>query len=163
MQNKNLINEISKIILEKKWDISIAESSMNSLINSSFFMNDEVNESKIFKGGVIANSRISKENLCSVKTITLEKHGSISKEVAIEMAYGIKNKLKTKIALGITSNIESFEVEGKASGTVYFCIIIDEMIYDFEMLIPDNGKEKNNIILSQKILEVLYKSLLNIE
>ena len=49
MQNKNLINEISKIILEKKWDISIAESSINSLINSSFFMNDEVNESKFLK------------------------------------------------------------------------------------------------------------------
>ena len=29
--------------------------------------------------------------------------------------------------------------------------LYNEMIYDFEMLIPDNGKEKNNIILSQKI------------
>ncbi|MGL4647108.1 MAG: CinA family protein [Mycoplasmoidaceae bacterium] len=160
MKNNTLINKIIEILLERKWDISIVESSTGGLLTSSFFGLDNVSISNVFKGAVIVNDEDSKINLCSVKTLTIEKHGETSKEVAVEMAYGLKNKLKTNVSVAVASSVD-FDENSKDNGFVYFCIIIQDMIYDFEMIIPDSGKQKNRIIVSQKVLEEIYKSLVN--
>ncbi len=160
MKKNTLISKVIDIFIEKNWNISIAESSTGGLLTSSFFGLENININDILKGSIIANTEFAKVNLCSVKTLTIEKHGEVSKEVAVEMAYGLKNKLKTNVSIGIASNME-FNEKKLENDTVYFCIIIEGMIYDFEMIIPDAGKEKNKIIVSQKVLEELYKSLIN--
>lgn len=55
-----------------------------------------------FERGFVAYSNASKQELLAVKESTLEKHGAVSEETAIEMARGALARSKGTIALAVT-------------------------------------------------------------
>ncbi len=68
--------------------------------------------SEYFIGGVVAYRNDIKKLICRVQQETLKKFGAVSKEVALEMAKGIKEHYKTDVGLACTG------IAGPAGGTL---------------------------------------------
>ena len=58
--------------------------------------------SAVYKGGVISYTNEIKQNLLGVDNKILEEYGAVSEPVALAMAEGAKNLLKTDIAVSVT-------------------------------------------------------------
>ncbi len=58
--------------------------------------------SAIYKGGVISYTNEIKQNVLGVDGSLLEQHGAVSEPVAIAMAQGARNLLKTDVAVSVT-------------------------------------------------------------
>lgn len=79
--------------------------------------------SESFIGGVVAYSEAAKQTLVGVRKETLEQHGPVSEEVAIELAEGIRKTLDTTFGVGITGNAGPTADRGdKPVGLGYFAI-----------------------------------------
>ncbi len=58
--------------------------------------------SNYFKGSVVAYHNLIKTRVLHVKKEDLKRHGAVSKEVSIQMAFGIKKLMDTDYGIGIT-------------------------------------------------------------
>ena len=99
-----LYKKILTKLINKNISISTAESCTGGLLAYSFVKN--TGSSKIFLGGYIAYSNQLKINDLNVKKITLNNHGAVSKETAVEMINGIYKKNKAKIIYQANPEIE---------------------------------------------------------
>ena len=97
---KNKAEKVVKLCLKKRIKLAFAESCTGGLLSS--LITSFPNSSKIFIGGFITYSNLSKQNMIGVKSKTLKKYGAVSQEVAKEMVKGVWKKDKLNIALSIT-------------------------------------------------------------
>ncbi|KPK73113.1 hypothetical protein AMJ87_02660 [candidate division WOR_3 bacterium SM23_60] len=91
---------LARQLIRKKLTISVCESCTGGMLSS--MITDRPGSSKYFVGGVIAYSNEVKRNVVGVKPATLRKHGSVSAEVVVEMARGVRRKLVADIGIAIT-------------------------------------------------------------
>ncbi|MCF0217993.1 MAG: CinA family protein [Malacoplasma sp.] len=149
-----IINELRKANLT----LGIAESVTGGMIASTFV--DVAGASKVFKGGIVAYTDFAKSKLLGVSTDVLEKYSAYSANVAREMAKGIRNRLGTDISISVTGFAgpfnENIPYDDKKC-IVYFCIIIIDKVYDYEMVLVDEGRTNNRITIVSKIIEELFK------
>src|SRR3990170_8442655 len=98
---KNMgITEIARKLVKKRLTLAVAESCTGGLLSST--LTDVPGSSKWFKGGVVAYTNEIKTRILGVRAKTLKKYGAISKETALELAKGVRKKLKTDIGVSIT-------------------------------------------------------------
>jgi nicotinamide-nucleotide amidase len=74
--------------------------------------------SAYFKGGIVAYSNDLKV-ASGVDTELIEKHGSVSSEVALAMAKAIRERLGADVGISTTGVAGPDELEGKPVGTVH--------------------------------------------
>ncbi|HID94293.1 MAG TPA: nicotinamide-nucleotide amidohydrolase family protein [bacterium (Candidatus Stahlbacteria)] len=98
--NENLAVQLGKLLKEKHLTISVAESCTGGLVMDK--ITDVSGSSEYFMGGVVAYSNELKMKILGVKKETLERVGAVSREVAHEMASGIKNFTGTDIGVSTT-------------------------------------------------------------
>jgi len=82
--------------------------------------------SEFFRGGIIAYTNGLKRDLLSVPEELLQK-GSVSEEVAIAMARGIKDL--ADIAISVTGNAGP---TGEPLGTYFACILFKEKVHTWQ-------------------------------
>lgn len=152
----NIINNLKKLNLK----LAVAESATGGLISSTIVSYDG-GVSNVYNGSIVTYNNEAKMKLLSVKGETLARYGAISKYTAVEMAIGVKKALNADVAIAITGNVGSTTIENKPIGLIYFVILINEIFYEFEMNIPDLGRNKNRILATQKVFEELDKCLEN--
>ena len=92
--------EIGKLLLEKKYTISCAESCTGGLLTDR--LTNVPGSSAYVKGAVVAYSNEVKMNILHVKQETLNNFGSVSEETAKEMAENVRKVLNTDIGVSIT-------------------------------------------------------------
>jgi nicotinamide-nucleotide amidase len=80
--------------------IGVAESCTGGLLGAR--LTSIPGSSSVVTGGVIAYSNAVKQALLGVSTETLERHGAVSEQVAVEMAGGVRNRLAVDIGVSIT-------------------------------------------------------------
>lgn len=102
---------VSKLLVEKKLTISIAESCTGGLISSTLINYPGI--SSVFIEGCITYSNESKINRLKVSADTLDKYGAVSEEIAKEMAEGIAKNLNTNVSISTTG------IAGPGGGTTY--------------------------------------------
>ena len=100
---------IAKEMIGNKLTLSVAESCTGGMIQDIITLIPGA--SKYFLGGIVSYSNDVKINQLAVKRETLEKEGAVSPETAVEMARGVREKLKSSIGLSITG------VAGPGGGT----------------------------------------------
>lgn len=144
-----IINQLAK----QNLTLAIAESVTGGMVCSTLI--DITNASQVLKGGVVAYTDFAKRKLLGVSEATLERYSAYSAIVAREMAVGIKNKLDGDIGIGISGIAEPNQDHSEC--LVYFCIVLIDKAHDFEMIIPNEGRINNRIVITSKVIEELFK------
>ncbi|MAD98052.1 MAG: competence/damage-inducible protein A [Flavobacteriaceae bacterium] len=155
--NNSLEKSIGQILAKKGKTIATAESLTGGKIGSNIVSNP--GSSVYFKGGIVAYHRQLKEELLNVSPETIDKHTTVSEEVAREMALGALNRFQTDYSIAVTGNAgPSTDNNDKTVGLVYIAIASTEKVDCHEF---NFGQPREKVINKtvNKSLELLLKEL----
>lgn len=91
---------VAKLLSARGRTLCVAESCTGGLLGHR--LTEIPGSSRFFAGGVVAYSYEAKERLLKVDHDTLVACGAVSKEIAMQMAQGVRALLETDYALAIT-------------------------------------------------------------
>ena len=144
-------------IINNKKTISTAESCTGGLISDR--LTNTPNSSSYFKGGIVAYSNSIKIKLLNVNKETINKNGAVSKEVALEMAQGIRKNFNVDIGLSTTGIAgPGGGSKEKPIGLVYIGLSASNLdkVYKFNFT---NNRKINKLMTSQAALNILRNYL----
>lgn len=100
---------IGELLTRRNLHLAVAESCTGGLIGDR--ITNVPGASDYFLGGAITYSDQVKRQLLGVNSQTLDMHGAVSREVALEMAQGVRDLLNAEIGLAVTG------IAGPTGGT----------------------------------------------
>ncbi len=113
-----------KILRDKAMTVSFAESCTGG--NISRMISSVPGCSDYFTGSIIAYDNRIKTNELGVDPVVLEKYGAVSREVALQMAEGIRKKYKTGFGVSVTGIAgPDGGTDEKPVGTVWIAVSSD--------------------------------------
>lgn len=95
-----LVTAVVQKLTEKNKTLSVAESCTGGWLSK--LITDVSGASSIYKGGVCSYSNEIKIKLLGVSEESLNTEGAVSRNVAVQMATGVRKALCTDIGVGIT-------------------------------------------------------------
>jgi len=95
-----LASRVGQLLRERGFTLSVAESCTGGRLGDR--ITDIPGSSDYFLGGVISYSNAAKADLLGVDRAVLASKGAVSREVAIQMASGVRRRLRTDIGIGVT-------------------------------------------------------------
>jgi nicotinamide-nucleotide amidase len=101
--------EVAEILRANGEVLATAESCTGGWIAKA--CTDLAGSSEWFESGAVTYSNRAKQALLGVTTATLEKHGAVSRECALEMAAGALARFEASVAVAVTG------IAGPAGGT----------------------------------------------
>ena len=116
---ESLEGMIGGLLNERGQTLSAMESCTGGLLAST--ITDIDGSSAYFKGGYVAYTARMKMNL-GVSADLIERYGTISSEVACDMARAARENLEADYGIGITGIAGPDEVEGKPPGTIHIAV-----------------------------------------
>ncbi len=151
---------IAKILTDRDLKIATAESCTGGLIANR--LTNLSGSSKYFERGVVTYSNAAKVELLKVDEDTIMEKGAVSREVAMQMAEGVKAVSGVDIGLAVTGIMgPTGGTEEKPVGTV-FIGICDEKVCAAEEFHFGNDRLLNKDRTSQAALEIVRRHLLGI-
>ena len=156
--DSSLEKRVGALLKKSNTTISTAESLTGGKIAATLV--SVAGSSAYYKGSIVAYSAETKINQLNVSPETIKKHTVVSKEVALEMARGVKNKLQTSYAIAVTGNAgPTTDDTDKSVGVVYIAFVSDtkEIVQEFNF-----GQPREKVInrTVSKSLEILQKEIL---
>lgn len=151
---------IARIMLSKSMIICTAESCTGGLISSR--LTDIAGSSAYIKENYITYSNETKVKLLGVSKKTLEQHGAVSEECALEMVEGLFDKLKNcDVALATTGIAgPGGATKDKPVGLMYVAIKNKYATKVKKIELNPNYKRKTmKFLFSQEALEFLIEFL----
>ncbi|MCB0349092.1 MAG: CinA family protein [Bdellovibrionales bacterium] len=122
LSNRVLVESIITNLEKVEQTFSIAESCTCGMLTSAFAYRSGV--SKTFLGGVVSYANSVKQEVLGVSQTTLETRGAVSKETAMEMAKGAKQKLNSDWSVSVTGIAgPTGGSQEKPVGTVCFAVV----------------------------------------
>jgi len=149
---------IGKLLIEKGWTVSTAESCTGGSIARLFTENP--GSSAYFKGTIVAYANEIKSKLLNVDEELLLKHGAVSREVVEKMAMESCKLLETDFSIA-TSGIAGpgGGTEEKPVGTVWIAVAhrdkVTSQLFNF-----GNDRERNIVRTGQNALFMLRKLII---
>lgn len=130
--------KIARILTKKKLTLAVAESCTGGLVSDA--LTNIPGSSRYFLLGVVAYANEAKIKLLNVAPETIRKHGSVSKETALELALNVKHLAGANIGLGITGIAgPGGGAPSKPVGTVFIAVNIGHHIYFKKFKFPTGG------------------------
>ena len=103
-------HQLGETLIQRGWMMATAESCTGGLLSAA--LTDVPGSSQWFDRGFVTYSNDAKMAMLDVSADTLDRHGAVSEEVAIQMAEGVLFKVPTSaIAVSVTG------VAGPGGGT----------------------------------------------
>ncbi|MBR6633960.1 MAG: competence/damage-inducible protein A [Clostridia bacterium] len=109
--------ELNRVLREKKLTVAFAESCTGGMCAKRVI--DVPGASNVIGMSVVTYSKEAKIKLLGINPETVEKHGTISAECAVEMAEGLRSLSGADISVSVTGVAGPDTDEGKAVGTVF--------------------------------------------
>ncbi len=100
---------VGELLRARGWGLALGESCTGGLVGHR--ITQAPGSSDYFVGGVIAYSNEIKERLLGVRSQTLEAHGAVSRETALEMARGARETFGAEVGGSVTG------IAGPGGGT----------------------------------------------
>ncbi|MCP4077210.1 MAG: CinA family protein [Gammaproteobacteria bacterium] len=97
---QQLTQHLASLLLQKSIRVCTAESCTGGLIAKTF--TDLAGSSEWFDRGFVTYSNQSKVDMLGVQSVTLQKYGAVSEEVASEMAVGALQFSQSRLAIAVT-------------------------------------------------------------
>lgn len=165
MTEDSIIQKTTEKLKNRGETISTAESATGGLISS--LLTDRPGASTYYDRSVIVYSNRAKQQLTGVSKETLESKSAVSKEVAAQMARGIRDLSQTNWGISITGYAgPSFN--GEPVGSVYIGIayegdenrkpFTDVRRYEFE-----GSRKERKEKFAEQALRSLYKNIKELE
>ena len=111
MRGRNLtVERVGATLGARGWTLATAESCTAGLLAGA--LTQVAGASEWFRGGVVVYSDDLKVSLADVDRTTIAEHGAVSREVAVELACGVRVTCKADVGVGITG------IAGPLGGTV---------------------------------------------
>ena len=101
---------VGELLKQRRWKLAAAESCTGGLIGHR--LTNVPGSSIYYQGSVTAYAYEAKVRLLGVRWETLEKYGSVSREVVLEMARGVRTALEADVGLSVSG------IAGPDGGTV---------------------------------------------
>jgi PncC family amidohydrolase len=89
-----------EVLKQKKCTIAVAESITGG--GFAHYLTSVPGSSEVVLGGLVTYTLQMKTRLLNVPINTIDLKGIVSREVAIEMAYGVKSKFISDVGMGVT-------------------------------------------------------------
>lgn len=112
--------QLSSLLKENKQTIAVAESITAGMISTR--LTNIPGSSEYFIGGIVCYHNRAKVMELGISPSIIAKYGPVSKEVAVAMAEGVKNRLKTDIGLAITGVAGPKPEANSPVGTVFISL-----------------------------------------
>jgi len=156
--DSSLEKRVGALLKSKNQTISTAESLTGGQISANLV--SVAGASSYYKGGFVTYSAETKINLLGVSEETIQQYSVVSKEVALEMAKGVKAKLQTNNAIAVTGNAgPTTDNTDKSVGVVFIAFVSDtkEIVQEFNF-----GQPREKVIhrTVNKALEILQKEII---
>ncbi|GAA0332374.1 competence/damage-inducible protein A [Bacillus carboniphilus] len=113
----SLFLELKKLLEEKRWTLSCAESLTGGLFQGEYCSMSGA--SQTFVGGVVSYTNDVKQMLLAVRPETLASYGAVSEPCAIEMAKGVMRQTGSDVGLSFTGVAGPDPLDGQPPGTVF--------------------------------------------
>lgn len=98
--------------------------------------------SKVVLGGIVAYSKSLKEKLLEVNPKVIDTYGTVSSEVALAMALGIKKVTGATISIGITGNAGPDKEPGIQELICYIAILYHDQKYEMKLIFENLSREE---------------------
>lgn len=153
MTNKEIILKL----VEKNISISTAESCTGGSLGK--IITSVPGASSIYGYGFITYANEAKEKILGVKHETLENHGAVSCETALEMAIGARKVSGSDIAVSVTG------IAGPGGGTaekpvgLVYIAIADEDGAEYRKLNLDGNRDEVRAQTCNKVFELIKERL----
>lgn len=139
----SLVNELSKILHEKKLTVSAAESLTGGMFQQE--LSAIPGASAVLKGGVVCYTNEVKRNVLNVKEETIQQFGVVSEQCALELAENVAALTGADIGISFTGVAGPDKQEGKPVGTVYIGIAIKGRPTVVREVILAGAREANRV------------------
>lgn len=116
--------EFFDAFIKRNMTLGSVESVTGGLFGS--WITSYANASQFYCGGLIVYNNHAKETLAAVNKETLEKYKAISKEVVLELANNVLNKLECDVAISIVGNAGPSSQDNQPIGSCYMAIVSKE-------------------------------------
>ncbi|AUS96444.1 competence/damage-inducible protein A [Clostridium thermosuccinogenes] len=144
LEDKPLYAVVGEMLIEKNITIALAESCTGGLIAE--MLTNVPGISRVFDRGIVSYSNQSKVECLGVNPETIQRFGAVSRETAVEMARGIKERSGTDIGLSVTG------IAGPGGGTpqkpvglVYIALAYGDQVECRELRLMGNRAKIRNI------------------
>ena len=97
---KSMEIQVGRLLRERGLRLALAESCTGGLLASR--ITDVPGSSAYFLGGIVAYAYEAKANLLGVAWDTLNTRGAVSRETVLEMAQGVRSRMKADLALSVS-------------------------------------------------------------
>lgn len=115
-----LAHDVLAACMAKTLKLATAESCTGGMVSSALI--DIPGSSAVVMGGIVAYSNAAKRDVLGVRADTINTHGAVSEETAVEMATGALSRLDADIAVGITGVAGPGASGTKPEGMVCFAV-----------------------------------------
>jgi PncC family amidohydrolase len=113
--------KIHKLLIKNKQTLAVAESCTGGLLSS--LLTAESGSSAFFILGLVVYSNFAKRRLLKVPLSLINKHGAVSRPVAVALAQNIRKIAKTDYSIAITGIAgPTGGTASKPVGTVFICV-----------------------------------------
>lgn len=150
--NESIEDVIINSCIKNKITLSVAESITGGMIVAKLI--NVSGSSNVIKESYITYSDEAKINILSINKEFIDKHGVVSKEVAIKMAENLKEKTNSDITIGITGLAgPNGENEKNKIGTVFFAINAFGKCHGYKFIFSGNRQ----MVRERATMMTLYK------
>ena len=157
-EGETAINIVTgELLIEKQKTVSVAESCTGGMLGASF--TDIPGSSAFFEGGILVYSNEAKINILGVNKETIEAHGAVSEETALQLAENVRLKFGTDYGIGITGIAgPGGGTEEKPVGTVWISLS-DKNETVAEKFVFWKERQVNRELSVSRALAMLYNKL----
>jgi nicotinamide-nucleotide amidase len=149
---------VGQLFLKRGQSLALAESCTGGLISRR--ITRIAGSSAYYLGGAVTYSNDAKIRFLGVQPTTLETHGAVSRETALEMSQGIREKTGADIGLSVTGIAgPSGGSAAKPVGTVWISVALDKF-HEARLFQFHGERERVILAASQAALNWLRRCLL---
>lgn len=154
----NFAKEAIDLLKEHSLTLSCAESLTGGLFASEIV--SQPGASAVFKGGIVSYTSDIKEKLLKVSPQTIKEYSVYSKEVAVEMAKGVQQRLKTDVSISFTGVAGPEDDKNHPVGEVHYAILFkDEKAHTGCLHLGHRSRNMIRYLSVQRVLAVFIKLL----
>ena len=153
------VTELAEILMARGKTVSVAEADTCGLVG--YTLGTVPGASQYFPGGVIAYSGGLKQRILGVSDELHRTHGSVSEEMAIAMAKGVRELTNTDFAVSVTGVTGPGAGSGAAPIGAFFIGLSVKDGKDHAIEIhADGGRDAAKRVAAQAALDLLGSHLL---